>query len=29
MDKLYFHLDMDAFFSSIEQLSNPNLAGNR
>ncbi len=27
MDKLFFHLDMDAFFSSIEQLSNPNLAG--
>jgi DNA polymerase-4 len=27
MDKLYLHLDMDAFFSSIEQLSNPNLAG--
>ncbi|MGD8628997.1 MAG: DNA polymerase IV, partial [bacterium] len=27
MGRLYFHLDMDAFFSSIEQLSNPNLAG--
>ena len=27
MDTLYLHLDMDAFFSSIEQLSNPYLAG--
>jgi len=27
MDKIFLHLDMDAFFSSIEQLSNPNLAG--
>jgi DNA polymerase-4 len=27
MDKVFLHLDMDAFFSSIEQLSNPNLAG--
>jgi len=27
MDRLYFHLDMDAFFASVEQLSNPNLAG--
>lgn len=27
MGKVFFHIDMDAFFSAIEQLSNPNLAG--
>ncbi len=27
MDRVIFHIDMDAFFSSIEQLSNPNLRG--
>lgn len=27
MGKVFLHLDMDAFFSSIEQMSNPNLAG--
>ena len=27
MDRVIFHIDMDAFFSSIEQLSNPSLKG--
>jgi DNA polymerase-4 len=27
MDRVIFHIDMDAFFSSIEQLSNPSLRG--
>ena len=27
MMRVVFHIDMDAFFSSIEQLSNPNLRG--
>ncbi len=27
MKRLIFHIDMDAFFSSIEQLSNPGLKG--
>jgi DNA polymerase-4 len=27
MEKVIFHIDMDAFFSSIEQLSNPKLKG--
>jgi DNA polymerase-4 len=27
MPRIIFHIDMDAFFSSIEQLSNPNLRG--
>jgi DNA polymerase-4 len=27
MGRVIFHIDMDAFFSSIEQLSNPNLRG--
>ena len=27
MSHVIFHIDMDAFFSSIEQLSNPNLRG--
>jgi len=27
MSRIIFHIDMDAFFSSIEQLSNPNLRG--
>jgi DNA polymerase-4 len=27
MRGIFFHLDMDAFFSSIEQLSNPSLKG--
>ena len=27
MPRVIFHIDMDAFFSSIEQLSNPNLRG--
>jgi DNA polymerase-4 len=27
MRRVFFHLDMDAFFSAIEQLSNPSLKG--
>jgi DNA polymerase-4 len=27
MKRVIFHIDMDAFFSSIEQMSNPNLRG--
>lgn len=27
MDRVIFHIDMDAFFSSIEQISNPSLRG--
>ena len=27
MRRIFFHLDMDAFFSAIEQLSNPSLKG--
>jgi DNA polymerase-4 len=27
MERVIFHIDMDAFFSSIEQLSNPRLMG--
>jgi DNA polymerase-4 len=27
MSRVIFHIDMDAFFSSIEQISNPNLRG--
>ena len=27
MGKVFFHIDMDAFFASVEQLDNPELRG--